>query len=142
MSTFTELGQRPEFHINLILVKKQGLTEDEVLDILRWHEYRMSVFDIMEATDEPERLRHLAQVVEDIEFQLQKLWKFPQSRDYHTWWNRVPKCRCPRMDNQDYHGTPYRVISGACPVHHDPTVLAHAHCPEPENSHLHRQDIP
>lgn len=106
-----------EILLNPDLIKKQKLDDEAVMQIMKWHQFRLSVFDIMAETDDPIWLHRLAAMVEEIEYELQRLWRFPRSRDHHTWWNRVPKCRCPRMDNAERYGTPYRIISGACPVH-------------------------
>jgi hypothetical protein len=106
-----------EGYLNPDLIKWQGLTEEEVQEIVKLHEVRECVFGVMEETNDPADLRILAGVVEDLEFKLQDAWKFPRNRDWHCWWYRVPKCICPKLDNTERQGTKYRIYSGNCPVH-------------------------
>ena len=87
-------------------------------EIVRLHEFRESLFAQMEATDDRPTLFDLGQMVEQCEFDLQKAWKFKQDRRYHSWWFRVPKCACPKMDNYERVGaTDQRIINLNCPVH-------------------------
>jgi len=106
-----------KFYPNSFLVKKQGLSEEEVKLIVLKHEEREKVFEQMERIEDPRMLHSFASLVELIEFELQKLWKFPQDAQQHCWWFRVPHCRCPKLDNAERVGTGQRVINGDCPVH-------------------------
>lgn len=56
--------------------------------------------------DNPERYEDPVQLIEDLEFALQGLWKFPRDASYHTHWLEIKGCRCPKMDNKDpmYYG--------------------------------------
>lgn len=51
-----------------------------------------------------------------IEFELQEQWGFTIDANFHRPWYR-PGCSCPRMDNEERYGTPYRVTSGDCILH-------------------------
>ena len=61
------------------------------------------------------------QYIEDIEYTLQGLWKFGRNRDFHIHWLETPGCTCPKMDNQDLMGAPYRITSATCPHHSEET---------------------
>lgn len=61
--------------------------------------------------------RQLPKVMEDIEYSMQKAWKFEQGKDYHTHWNRFFNCNCPVLDNDDLIGLPQRIINMSCPLH-------------------------
>lgn len=108
--------------LNPRLVERQGLSEDDVQAVLGLHEELEDIFDVMKqlSPDNPEelmKLRQLVIVVEQLEFDLQKAWRFEQSRDHHTWWYRAPHCQCPKMDNDDAFGTKYHIRRDNCPLH-------------------------
>lgn len=64
----------------------------------------------------PERYEKPVQLIEDIEYSLQGLWKFPRDSSYHTHWLEIKGCTCPRLDNQDYLGFGKIRVSD-CPWH-------------------------
>jgi hypothetical protein len=102
--------------INNVLVKEQGLTEEDVAKISAGHVIRHYIYEAMERTDVPEELKRLNSIATEIENYLQTVWKFGVNPNMHRWYN-VPKCRCPKMDNEEALGTPYRTHSGLCPIH-------------------------
>ena len=102
--------------LNQRLVEKQGLTANTVEAIVALHEEKLEVFAGMSTTTDSTTLRTLANVVTNIEFQLQVLWGFERSADFHYWWN-VPHCTCPVMDNRERWGTPHSVRNMDCIVH-------------------------
>ena len=105
-----------EFHyISEFLLEKQKAWEN-LETIKKLHKEKDRVFKKMEATDDSELLRKLAEQVEKIEFKLQEAWKFKKDKNLHRWFE-VPKCLCPKMDNRDMLGTEYRVINESCPIH-------------------------
>ena len=55
--------------------------------------------------------------IAEIEYKLQKLWKFDISPDHQKYWFRVTGCTCPKLDNEDTFGTPYKIKNGDCPYH-------------------------
>lgn len=57
------------------------------------------------------------QLIEDIEHTLQHLWGFTRSRDFHTHWMDLKGCTCPKADNMELMGAPYRITSKDCPHH-------------------------
>ena len=58
------------------------------------------------------------QLIEDIEFSLQGVWKFVRKSEYHTHWLDIKGCTCPKMDNKDplSYGCGKIVVSD-CPWH-------------------------
>lgn len=105
--------------LNPILIARQELKEEDLDKIVELHGELHQVFDEMEA-ETPEnvtRLRQLAIVVKQLEFDLQDAWGFPKDEDWHSWWFQVPHCRCPNLDNWDLIGTKLRITTQICPVH-------------------------
>jgi hypothetical protein len=103
-------------YLNPKLIIQQGLDKETIDELKLTHEDRFRIFEAMENTNDPEELREFAAQMEVIEFEQQRLWGFPQDRNYHKWY-LVPKCICPSSDNADRYGTEYRVINEKCPVH-------------------------
>lgn len=107
--------------LNPILVKKQGLTIPEVLELENLHELRERTFSEMERLDPTNEkdlvtLKIFAELIESLEYNMQRVWKFDQDKSKHTWWFRIPHCTCPKIDNSDpiYMN---RIINSDCPIH-------------------------
>jgi len=66
----------------------------------------------------PEQYDEPVQLIEDMEFTLQGLWKFTRDADYHIHWKDIKGCTCPKMDNEDpmYFGGGKITVSD-CPWH-------------------------
>lgn len=66
----------------------------------------------------PEQYDDPVQLIEDMEFTLQGLWKFTRNTDYHTHWKDIKGCTCPKLDNSDpmYFGGG-KIIMSDCPWH-------------------------
>jgi hypothetical protein len=64
----------------------------------------------------PERYENPVQLIEDLEYALQGLWKFPRDSRFHLHWLEIKACSCGRLDNLDRLGYG-RVINGGCPWH-------------------------
>jgi len=77
---------------------------------------KYKLFTKMDETDNSNELKALAEEVKQNEFSIQELFNFPRNFDFHRWWE-VPKCLCPKMDNQDCWGTKYNYHNTNCPVH-------------------------
>jgi hypothetical protein len=98
----------------LILRQKVNLAGVEQLKLL--HATKLDIFEKMENENRPNILKAYAKVVEEIEIALQTEWNFAPNINFHEWY-KVPKCKCPKMDNHDLRGTDRRVISQLCPIH-------------------------
>ena len=58
-------------------------------------------------------------VLEAIEFAMQGVIGLPQNRKYHSYWNRIAHCTCPREDNAYLFGTGRRIYNEDCPYHNN-----------------------
>ncbi len=105
--------------LNWDLAIRQGCSAFDIEDIISTHRMRVSVFMDMEAMreDDVEELRTGANVVEQLEFHLQRLWHFKEDKNYHSWWFKVPHCRCPKLDNADPMYFGHRIFVEGCPIH-------------------------
>ena len=102
--------------VNSRLVTNQGLDLDEVDKVNKLHKVRNCYLTLMENTDDSVELKRLSLFVTQIDFQLQKLWKFKVDSAYHRFWE-LPKCQCPASDNLDTFGTGHRYINSNCKIH-------------------------
>lgn len=102
--------------LNTGLLERQKITKKGLTKLLDLHEKLQDVYSKMRAEDSPIALKELDREVTLLNFELQKVWGFPQNADFHHWYT-VPKCQCPRMDNLERYGTRFRIISANCPVH-------------------------
>ena len=102
--------------VNSRLVTNQGLDLDEVDKVNKLHKVRNCYLTLMENTDDSVELKRLSLFVTQIDYQLQKLWKFKVDSAYHRFWE-LPKCQCPASDNLDTFGTGHRYINPNCKIH-------------------------
>ena len=54
--------------------------------------------------------------VTELEFELQRLWGFPQDKEFHKYWLSVGHCECNTIDNLERLGYG-RISNLGCPVH-------------------------
>lgn len=102
--------------LNPELLKKQMISKRTQKWLISSHKIKVEIFNAMQATDDPVALKALAKIETALELHQQELWGFEPNENAHYWW-KVPKCRCPKMDNAERYGTPYGIISATCPVH-------------------------
>ena len=102
--------------INQNLVNRQKVSADDVQKIVKLQTIRKYFYDFIELSDDKEEIRRLDKIITQIEFQLQKLWGFPQDRNFHRWFD-VPKCSCPKWDNAESLGSDFRIINPNCILH-------------------------
>jgi hypothetical protein len=107
---------RQDFFINPSLCKRQKITLEKLGELKTLHMGVQNILSAMEAADSPTVLQILNAEWKRLQFELQRVWGFDQNANFHYWWT-VPKCKCPKMDNQDSYGTDYGIVSGACPIH-------------------------
>jgi hypothetical protein len=67
-------------------------------------------------TEDEVLLRSFAKDLELAEFELQKLWGFPEDSKFHRFWH-TPKCTCPKLDNDDNYPSGYYSINLQCKLH-------------------------
>ncbi len=103
--------------INSRLVEKQGIDDVAVAKIIMLHQLKYGILESATAAIEDRNLlRMYAKMVELLEFELQRVWKFPLDAKFHRFW-KFPGCTCPRLDNEDSYGTSYSIVNLDCPVH-------------------------
>ena len=92
--------------INSNLVKSQAIELEDLDKIRKLHKVRNCYLT----------LKRLSLFITQIDFQLQKLWKFKVDSAYHRFWE-LPKCQGPDSDNRDTFGTGHRYINPNCKIH-------------------------
>ena len=105
--------------INPSLASRQELNQYDKDILLMTHAVRALLFQAMEKTDDVDTLKRYDEAYEHLQLCQQELWRFGASKKFLRPWD-VPKCQCPQMDNNEYHGTSFGpVISQACAIHWD-----------------------
>ena len=112
-----EIEEEQEDSLNPHFIRKQGTNEKTVTKIEKKHVERIMIFQLMEATENARKLKLMAKEIDRIDYEFQELWGFKKNSKYHTWWYRVPKCACPKIDNGDPMFFGRRIISGECIIH-------------------------
>lgn len=102
--------------LNSRLISNQRLTTEDVDKLNKLHLIRNCYTSLMQSEEDSTNLRYLASIVTQIDFQLQKIWKFKLDENYHKFWN-LPGCECPKLDNMDMYGTGHRYTNPNCPIH-------------------------
>lgn len=106
-------------HLNSRLAARQKVTDDQLQALRASHVVRRTIFDLAEANiQHPTTLRMLARIFDHLENEQQELWNFGVDANFHRFFD-MPGCTCPRMDNEDRLGTPFKVYSADCPIHGD-----------------------
>lgn len=104
--------------LNEKLLEKQGVSAEATSELLKVYERLDEVLTSSYQTGDIPTLKKIAEEIEQIEFELQRLWNFPQDANYHSYWFRINRCTCPRHDNVDpmFFGGG-KIIMGNCPIH-------------------------
>lgn len=55
--------------------------------------------------------------ITEIETIIQTLWTFEPNTDCHRMRFEDPKCLCPKTDNRERFGVPYKIINQECELH-------------------------
>jgi len=105
--------------LNQDLIKQQNISKKQQQRLMKLYkeleEFFAYVRDLTE--DEAKKLGYaLTITLKDIEFQLQENWNFEQNALYHTWWDKIPKCSCPKLDNKERFGVE-KIINCGCIIH-------------------------
>lgn len=103
--------------LNSRLAVNQGITDAQLEALKLSHQLCYSLFyAAKQVLDQPLKLKLLAAVFDVLETEQQKLWNFPADPNFHRFFD-FPGCTCPKMDNADALGTPYRITVEGCPIH-------------------------
>lgn len=102
--------------VNPHLAKKQKLTETEINGLKDLHSYRLELFERFETVKDLTKIeiQELVLELEDLEYNMQWVWKFNQDKLFHTWWHEVPNCSCKSYLNR--FGKP-RIVDPGCMIH-------------------------
>jgi hypothetical protein len=108
-----------KFVINRELAKERGLSKEVIEEIKRDHKICDQITKEMKKLDPVEhqaKLRKLLKEWHRWQYTLQELWGFKKDKKYHKDY-LLPHCTCPKLDNEDFHGTKLRWIAEGCPLH-------------------------
>lgn len=114
MANPNKVIESPTVHLNEELVLLMNVKPDCVSRIRELHE---TLDNIIKHPLQYGTHEDVVDLIEGHEYALQALWNFNIDSGYHQWWFKVDGCRCPKLDNQDRVGSPYRVINATCPFH-------------------------
>jgi len=105
--------------LNQKLLKKNKVTEAQEEKLYKLYEELDNIFKQDKTLDasNKEQAKTLVLELENLEFELQKNWNFPQSVNFHTYWSKLSNCSCPKLDNQERIGTGQRITVGDCIYH-------------------------
>ena len=99
-------------HYNEALADKQGISEVGRVALDKTYE------QLFYALEHPEVFGSVEDVVRELEFDLQALWKFPQDPKFHRYQLEIKGCTCPKLDNYELIGhTADRYRVSDCPWH-------------------------
>lgn len=112
----TKTKFQPE-HLNQNLVARNGVSPSSQLELC-------TLYDKLETillSSKGELLTRadydiISEQITELEFELQRLWGFPQDKEFHKYWLSVGHCECPPLDNLERLGYG-RIINLGCPVH-------------------------
>lgn len=107
---------KPLTYLNERLAVQQKVSDDALSAIILSHQLRWMLFETAKKITDPTKLKLLANVFTALEFEQQKLWNFPQDKNFHRFFD-FPGCKCPKLDNADALGTSYKIHSQDCPIH-------------------------
>ena len=87
------------------------------LDLIKkLHLRKLRLYVNIQAENDPDKLKGFAELITDVEFELQDAWGFKRSADHHKFWD-TPKCLCPKIDNNDSYPFGYYTVTSSCPLH-------------------------
>ena len=105
-----------KYVLSISLIKKQGLTQKQVDKIKDLNIERLMTEAQLEKQYSADQIRAWYNVWEQIQFDLQKAWKFPKDSTYHPS-HRLLLCSCPTSENDDRLGHPDKIYSPDCKLH-------------------------
>ena len=100
------------------LIQKNNLSSFQISMIKELHLQLQLVYETMENTPSTDikNLKKLFSLTTSIEYRKQMYYGVAEDRSQHNWF-MVPKCTCPKKENQERQGTPFRIIDKTCPIH-------------------------
>lgn len=113
--TIKDFEGKERFIINKNLLDVQ-LCWENLEAIKSAHTLKLLFYTMIEEETNPVMLKELAKDITEVEFELQRLWKFNVDAKYHRFWD-TPKCQCPKLDNEEAYSTGYHITNLSCPLH-------------------------
>jgi len=105
--------------LNEDLAKRQKITQkqrdnlndiyDEILEL-------MIRADELQKSDECLLDSDIPDYLTELEFNLQENWNFEKNDNFHSYWNKLPGCACPVIDNKESFGI-HRITNSSCRWH-------------------------
>jgi hypothetical protein len=109
--------KRKEMILNEQLAEKQKITKKQRENIYKLYDEIYQLFAEAELDNNlKENGKKYADKIRDLEFQLQENWNFEKDALKHTWWNKIPGCSCPVMDNEERFGIE-KIMNCDCAIH-------------------------
>ena len=99
------------------LAEKLGTPEENLPKIDEVHKVIGAIFDRIGGFNIVYGEKGVAKMVTNLDFRLQELWGFKPDQKFHTYWYKIPGCKCPKMDNAERVGTGFNLINKTCPYH-------------------------
>lgn len=108
---------KPE-HLNQNLIARNGVSIEAQIQLCELYDELEALIEEGDASFSVEVNREIADKLEQLEFNLQRLWGFPESQMHHRYWSKLNMCLCNAnsMDNTDDFGY-RRTIRLDCPIH-------------------------
>ena len=108
---------QPE-HLNQNLVARNNVSDTSQIQLCELYDELEALIAEGNAALSVEVNREIANKIEQLEFNLQRLWGFSESKFHHRYWSRLQMCLCnaDSLDNMDDFGY-RRTIRGNCPIH-------------------------
>lgn len=108
---------KPE-HLNQKLIARNNVSYTSQLQLCTLYDELEALIEEGNASLSVEVNREIADKIEQLEFNLQRLWGFGESKMHHKYWSRLQMCLCnaDSMDNLDDRGY-RRIIRMNCPIH-------------------------
>jgi len=112
-----------DYSFNTRLARERGLSEIEMNKLQKLYNRVNEIFEVQRAyidegiKPDSKLLRSWDQMLHDIEYKIQEIWKFNKDKKFHHYWFEQPFCKCPKMDNQERVGVGNFIINCECPIH-------------------------
>ena len=101
--------------VNLSLAEERGLSYDDIRIIETLQKVRDRIHKKLK-TKEAEPTTTVAKFLEEIEETLGEIWFGKADLSYYKFWE-VPRCICPKIDNEDIYPSDSYYYSMGCPLH-------------------------
>ena len=114
---------QPE-HLNQKLVARNNVSYTSQIQLCGLYDKLEALIEEGNASLSVEVNREIADKIEQLEFKLQRLWGFGESKMHHKYWSRLDMCLCnaDSLDNLDDRGF-RRTIRLDCPLHGTPQEI-------------------